>query len=113
MSHLTEEPILQESNDRYTMFPVKYDDIYQAYKRQVDSFWRPEEVDLSKDLSDWKSLNKDEKHFIKQVLAFFAGSDGIVLENLVSRFSNEIQISEVNYFYTFQTHMENIHSLSF
>ena len=110
MSHLTEEPILQESNDRYTMFPVKYDDIYQAYKRQVDSFWRPEEVDLSKDLSDWKSLNKDEKHFISMVLAFFASSDGIVMENLNVNFGNEVQIAEARAFYSFQAAMESIHS---
>ena len=110
MSHLTEEPILQESNDRYTMFPVKYDDIYQAYKRQVDSFWRPEEVDLSKDLSDWQSLNKDEKHFISMVLAFFASSDGIVMENLNVNFGNEVQIAEARAFYSFQAAMESIHS---
>ena len=78
MSTNTDEPILQESADRYTMFPIKYDDIYQIYKRQVDSFWRPEEVDLSKDLNDWASLNDDEKHFISMILAFFAASDGIV-----------------------------------
>ena len=62
-----EEPLLQESTERYTMFPIKYDDIYQIYKRQVDSFWRPEEVDLSKDLNDWSSLNENEKHFISMV----------------------------------------------
>lgn len=110
MSHPIEEPILQESNDRYTMFPVKYDDIYQAYKRQVDSFWRPEEVDLSKDLSDWKSLNKDEKYFISMVLAFFASSDGIVMENLNVNFCNEVQIAEARAFYSFQAAMESIHS---
>ena len=92
MSHTVEEPILQESNDRYTMFPIKYDDIYQIYKRQVDSFWRPEEVDLSKDLNDWASLNKDEQHFISMVLAFFAASDGIVMENLNVNFGNEVQV---------------------
>ena len=79
-----EEPLLQESTERYTMFPIKYDDIYQIYKRQVDSFWRPEEVDLSKDLNDWSSLNDNEKHFISMVLAFFAASDGIVMENFLS-----------------------------
>ena len=92
------------------MFPVKYDDIYQAYKRQVDSFWRPEEVDLSKDLSDWKSLNEDEKHFISMVLAFFASSDGIVMENLNVNFGNEVQIAEARAFYSFQAAMESIHS---
>ena len=110
MSHATEEPILQESNDRYTMFPIQYDDIYQIYKRQVDSFWRPEEVDLSKDLNDWASLNKDEKHFISMVLAFFAASDGIVMENLNVNFCNEVQIAEARAFYSFQAAMESIHS---
>ena len=110
MSHTTEEPILQESNDRYTMFPIQYDDIYQIYKRQVDSFWRPEEVDLSKDLNDWASLNKDEKHFISMVLAFFAASDGIVMENLNVNFCNEVQVAEARAFYSFQAAMESIHS---
>ena len=110
MSHTVEEPILQESNDRYTMFPIKYDDIYQIYKRQVDSFWRPEEVDLSKDLNDWASLNKDEQHFISMVLAFFAASDGIVMENLNVNFGNEVQVAEARAFYSFQAAMESIHS---
>lgn len=110
MSHTVEEPILQESNDRYTMFPIKYDDIYQIYKRQVDSFWRPEEVDLSKDLNDWASLNSDEQHFISMVLAFFAASDGIVMENLNVNFGNEVQVAEARAFYSFQAAMESIHS---
>jgi ribonucleoside-diphosphate reductase subunit M2 len=110
MSHTVDEPILQESNDRYTMFPIKYDDIYQIYKRQVDSFWRPEEVDLSKDLNDWASLNKDEQHFISMVLAFFAASDGIVMENLNMNFGNEVQVAEARAFYSFQAAMESIHS---
>lgn len=110
MSHTVDEPILQESNDRYTMFPIKYDDIYQIYKRQVDSFWRPEEVDLSKDLNDWASLNKDEQHFISMVLAFFAASDGIVMENLNVNFGNEVQVAEARAFYSFQAAMESIHS---
>jgi len=110
MSHTVEEPILQESNDRYTMFPIKYDDIYQIYKRQVDSFWRPEEVDLSKDLNDWSSLNDDERHFISMVLAFFAASDGIVMENLNVNFGNEVQVAEARAFYSFQAAMESIHS---
>jgi len=80
------------------------------YKKQVDCFWRAEEVDLSKDLNDWKSLNKDEKHFISIVLAFFAASDGIVLENIGLRFMSEVQNSEARAFYGFQIAMENIHS---
>jgi ribonucleotide reductase beta subunit family protein with ferritin-like domain len=110
MSHSVDEPILHESNDRYTMFPIKYDDIYQIYKRQVDSFWRPEEVDLSKDLTDWASLNENEQHFISMVLAFFAASDGIVMENLNVNFANEVQVAEARAFYSFQAAMESIHS---
>ena len=110
MSHTTEEPLLQETTDRYTMFPVKYDDIYQIYKRQIDSFWRTEEVDLSKDLNDWASLNDDEKYFISMVLAFFAASDGIVMENLNINFCNEVQVAEARAFYSFQAAMESIHS---
>ena len=110
MSHNTEEPLLQESNDRYTMFPVKYNDIYQIYKRQIDSFWRTEEVDLSKDLNDWASLNDDEQYFISMVLAFFAASDGIVMENLNINFCNEVQVAEARAFYSFQAAMESIHS---
>lgn len=105
-----EEPLLQESTERYTMFPIKYNDIYQIYKRQVDSFWRPEEVDLSKDLNDWSTLNDNEKHFISMVLAFFAASDGIVMENLNINFCNEVQVAEARAFYSFQAAMESIHS---
>lgn len=110
MAHVIDEPILQESSERYTFFPIKYDDIYQIYKRQVDSFWRPEEVDLSKDLTDWDSLNEDEKHFISMILAFFAASDGIVMENLNANFGQEVQVAEARAFYSFQAAMESIHS---
>ena len=74
------EPILSPENNRYTFFPIKYDDIYAMYKKQVDCFWRAEEVDLSRDLNDWNILTEDEKHFISMILAFFAGSDGIVFK---------------------------------
>jgi ribonucleoside-diphosphate reductase subunit M2 len=80
------------------------------YKKQIDCFWRAEEIDLSKDLTNWESLNGDERHFISMILAFFAASDGIVLENLASRFMSEIQVSEARAFYGFQIAMENIHS---
>jgi ribonucleoside-diphosphate reductase subunit M2 len=83
------------------------------YKTQVDCFWRAEEIDLSKDLTNWDSLNSDEKYFISMILAFFAASDGIVLENLALRFMNEIQISEARAFYGFQIAMENIHSVTY
>ena len=80
------------------------------YKKQIDCFWRVEEVDLSKDYMDWKNLNDDEKYFVKHILAFFAASDGIVIENLGMRFMSEVQVSEARAFYGFQIAMENIHS---
>jgi len=104
------EPILQESKDRYVMFPIQNDGIWNMYKKQIDCFWRVEEVDLSKDLNDWKQLNEDEQYFIKMIIAFFASSDGIVLENLGLRFMKEVQLSEARAFYGFQIAMENIHS---
>lgn len=104
------EPLLHEDENRYVMFPIQHDDIWKMYKKQVDSFWRPEEVDLSKDLVDWAKLNTDEKYFISMVLAFFAASDGIVLENLAMRFMKDVQLSEARAFYGFQIAMENIHS---
>ena len=104
------DPLLEESSDRYVMFPIQDNDIWTMYKKQVDCFWRAEEVDLSKDLADWKKLNDDEKHFISMVLAFFAASDGIVLENLAVRFMSDVQLSEARAFYGFQIAMENIHS---
>lgn len=104
------EPILQESKDRYVMFPIQNDGIWNMYKKQIDCFWRVEEVDLSKDLNDWKQLNDDEQYFIKMIIAFFASSDGIVLENLGLRFMKEVQLSEARAFYGFQIAMENIHS---
>jgi len=104
------EPILKPDDNRFVMFPIKHNDIWEMYKRQVDCFWRSEEIDLSKDLGDWDKLSSDEQHFIKMIIAFFAGSDGLVLENLASRFMNDVQISEARAFYGFQIAMENIHS---
>ena len=104
------EPLLTATDDRYVMFPLKYADVWDLYKKQVDCFWRAEEVDLSKDLVDWAKLNKDEQQFISMVLAFFAASDGIVLENLAIRFMADVQVAEVRSFYGFQIAMENIHS---
>lgn len=104
------EPLLRESLKRFVIFPIEYPDIWQMYKKAEASFWTVEEVDLSKDLSDWNKLKSDEKHFISHVLAFFAASDGIVNENLVERFSREIQIPEARCFYGFQIAIENIHS---
>jgi ribonucleoside-diphosphate reductase subunit M2 len=104
------EPILDENDDKFVMFPVQYNDIWDMYKKQVDCFWRAEEVDLSRDLTDWDTLNADEKKFISMILAFFAASDGIVLENLAVRFMGDVQIAEARSFYGFQIAMENIHS---
>lgn len=104
------EHLLKPDDDRYVMFPIQYNDVWDMYKRQVDCFWRAEEVDLSKDLNDWNNLTPDEQKFIKMVLAFFAASDGVVLENLAVRFMGDVQVSEVRAFYGFQIAMENIHS---
>ena len=86
MSKTFVEPLLQDDDNRYVMFPIQDQDIWQMYKKQIDCFWRAEEIDLSKDLGHWDSLQKDEKYFISMILAFFAASDGIVLENLAARF---------------------------
>ena len=110
MSKTSQELLLAPDDNRFVMFPIKFDDIWKMYKKQMDCFWRAEEIDLSKDLTHWESLNGDEKHFISMILAFFAASDGIVLENLASRFMNEVQISEARAFYGFQIMMENVHS---
>jgi ribonucleotide reductase beta subunit family protein with ferritin-like domain len=107
------EPLLQEDVNRYVMFPIKDQDIWKMYKKQEDLFWRAEEIDLSKDNKDWETLNDDEKHFISMILAFFAASDGIVLENLGLRFMGEVQLSEARAFYGLQIAMENIHSITY
>jgi len=106
-----DEPLLQENPGRFVLFPIKYHEIWQMYKKAEASFWTAEEIDLSKDLHDWNNrLNDDEKYFISHILAFFAASDGIVNENLVERFSAEVQVPEARCFYGFQIMMENIHS---
>ncbi|GMF99842.1 hypothetical protein B5S30_g4610 [[Candida] boidinii] len=106
-----EEPLLVENKRRFVLFPIKYHEIWQMYKKAEASFWTAEEIDLSKDLHDWNNrLNENERFFISRVLAFFAASDGIVNENLVENFSAEIQIPEAKCFYGFQIMMENIHS---
>tara|TARA_Y100000741_G_scaffold34274_1_gene24197 strand:- start:607 stop:1584 length:978 start_codon:yes stop_codon:yes gene_type:complete len=113
MSKSFVEPLLKEDDNRYVMFPIKDKDIWQMYKKQEDLFWRAEEIDLSKDTKHWDNLNPDEKHFISMILAFFAASDGIVLENLGSRFMSEIQLAEARAFYGLQIAMENIHSITY
>jgi ribonucleotide reductase beta subunit family protein with ferritin-like domain len=110
MSKTLNEPLLQEDDSRYVMFPLQDQDIWQMYKKQVECFWRAEEIDLSKDTVHWEGLTNKERYFISMILAFFAASDGIVLENLAARFMGEVQLSEARAFYGFQIAMENIHS---
>mmetsp|Transcript_107425 Transcript_107425/g.219185 ORF Transcript_107425/g.219185 Transcript_107425/m.219185 type:complete len:501 (+) Transcript_107425:78-1580(+) len=104
------DPLLKENPRRWVMFPIQYHEIWEMYKKHEASFWTAEEIDLSQDAKDWDKLTDAERHFIKHVLAFFAASDGIVNENLASRFSTEIQVPEARAFYGFQMAMENIHS---
>lgn len=107
------DPLLTPNDSRYVMFPIKDCDIWKMYKKQVDCFWRAEEIDFSKDLSDWnEKLNNDERYFISMVLAFFAASDGIVTENLAIRFMGDVQLAEARAFYGFQIAMENIHCVT-
>lgn len=103
------EPLLDPNPERFCTFPIKYHDIWEMYKKSEASFWTAEEVDLSEDIKHWEKLNNDERHFITHVLAFFASSDGIVLENLAVRFMKDIQIPEARAFYGFQIMIENIH----
>ena len=107
---MVKEVLLSEEEKRYVIFPIKQDSIWNMYKKAVSSFWTVEEIDLSKDMDDYNKLKDEEQHFIKNVLAFFAASDGIVNENLVERFSSEVQVLEAKCFYGFQVAMENIHS---
>ena len=104
------EVVLTENPYRFTTFPIQYDNLWNMYKRAQASFWVPEEIDFSKDTEDWKTLTADEQHFIKHVLAFFAGSDGIVNENLAANFMKEVQLSEAKSFYSYQMYNESIHS---
>jgi ribonucleoside-diphosphate reductase subunit M2 len=110
MSKNHAEPLLAPDDNRFVMFPIKHQDIWEMYKKQIDCFWRAEEIDLTKDVTHWESLDRNERYFISMILAFFAASDGIVLENLASRFMNDVQVSEARAFYGFQIAMENIHS---
>ncbi|MQM23933.1 hypothetical protein Taro_057003 [Colocasia esculenta] len=111
MPAMPEEPLLAPNPDRFCMFPIKYPQIWEMYKKAEASFWTAEEVDLSHDLRHWEhTLTPDERHFVTHVLAFFAASDGIVLENLAARFMKEVQVAEARAFYGFQIAIENIHS---
>ncbi|WP_298485078.1 ribonucleotide-diphosphate reductase subunit beta [uncultured Maribacter sp.] len=105
------EPILAENKDRFVIFPIQHNDLWDWYKKQEACIWTAEEIDLHEDLTDWNNkLSNDERYFIKHILAFFAASDGIVNENLAENFVNEVQYSEAKFFYGFQIMMENIHS---
>jgi ribonucleoside-diphosphate reductase beta chain len=104
------EKILTENKNRFVLFPIEHHDIWDYYKKAESVFWTAEEIDLSSDLIDWERLNDGEKHFVKNVLAFFAASDGIVNENLAENFVSEVQYTEAKFFYGFQIMMENIHS---
>ena len=110
MTNNQSEALLLPDDNRFVTFPIKYKDIWDMYKKQVDCFWRAEEIDLTKDLHNWQSLEQGEKYFISMILAFFAASDGIVVENLGVRFMSDIQVSEARAFYAFQIAMETIHS---
>lgn len=104
------EVLLTENSNRFVLFPIIYNDIYQLYKKAESSFWTANEIDLSKDINDWQKLNNEEQHFIKNIIGFFAGSDGIIMENLSCRFMNEIKIPEARAFYSYQIFNESIHS---
>jgi ribonucleotide reductase beta subunit family protein with ferritin-like domain len=103
------DPILAQTTDRFTVFPIKYPDLWALYKKAVGSFWTAEEIDLGTDVTDWTRLTAPEKHFIKMVLAFFAASDGIVMENIHVNFASEVQIAEARAFYAYQSFNESIH----
>ena len=107
---LKPEPMLTESENRFVLFPIQHADVWEMYKKAEASFWTAEELDLAHDLVDWDKLSDNERFFIKNILAFFAASDGIVNENLLMNFANEVQISEARCFYGFQIAIENIHS---
>jgi ribonucleoside-diphosphate reductase beta chain len=107
------EPILEENPNRFVIFPIEYDDIWEFYKQHQAAFWTAEEVDLSNDIRDWESLTDNERYFIKNILSFFASSDGIVNENLAENFLKEVQYPEAKFFYGMQIAMENIHSLMY
>jgi ribonucleotide reductase beta subunit family protein with ferritin-like domain len=113
MKRESEEMLLKENPNRFVIFPIQHADVWKMYKDHVSVFWRPEEVDLSKDLVHWNTLSGNEQHFIKRILGFFAGSDGIVMENLGQRFMTEIQLPEAKFFYSVQLMMESVHSESY
>ena len=104
------EPLLTENDDRFVIFPIRHPDIWEKYKQHMSVFWTPEEIDLAKDMKDWEKLSDGERHFIKHILGFFAGSDGIVMENLATRFTRDVQWPEAKFFYACQNLLEAVHS---
>ena len=104
------EPLIDPNEDRFVIFPIRHPDIWEKYKQHMAVFWTPEEIDLSKDTKDWERLTENERHFIKHILGFFAGSDGIVMENLATRFTREVQWPEAKHFYACQNLLEAVHS---
>ncbi len=111
--HDATEMLLQKNESRYVLFPIVHHDIFEMYKKAESTFWRADEIDLAKDMSDWEQLNENEQNFIKNVIGFFAGSDGIVMENLAQRFLREIEIPEIRNFYSYQIYNEAVHSLTY
>jgi ribonucleotide reductase beta subunit family protein with ferritin-like domain len=108
-----EEPMLKEDSTRFTLFPIQHGEIWKCYKKAEAALWTAEELDFNADKDDWETLSKDEKYFIEHILAFFAGSDGIVLENLMSTFCKEVQWPEARAFYAVQNYIETVHSLTY
>ena len=104
------EPLLDPNEDRHVIFPIRHHDIWNKYKQHMAVFWTPEEIDLAKDMKDWEKLSDNERHFIKHILGFFAGSDGIVMENLSMRFTREVQWPEARHFYACQNLLEAVHA---
>ncbi len=109
----SEEIILKENPNRFVIFPIEHDDIWEYYKKHQAAFWTAEEIDLTNDIREWANLSENEKYFIKNILSFFAASDGIVNENLAENFYKEVQYPEAKFFYGFQIAMENIHGLMY
>jgi ribonucleotide reductase beta subunit family protein with ferritin-like domain len=113
MSNRFIEPLLSQDNSRFTQLPIKYKKLQEAYEKHESMFWSAKEIDYTADINDWQTLSDDEKYFIEHILAFFAGSDGIVLENLITNFCSEVKASEARNFYAFQGMIENVHGMTY
>jgi ribonucleotide reductase beta subunit family protein with ferritin-like domain len=112
-ANINEEYLTKSNPDRFVIFPIKHNDIWMMYKKQREGNWLETDIDLTTDLKDWKTLNYNEKHFIKNILAFFAASDGIVMENITTNFATEIQLPEARMFYSAQSYIEGVHSITY